>query len=1135
MKIQFQLWILSGNMKRTMKIGFIRELKTSRGRFISIMLLMFISTFTLIGLKFVGPDIRQTANEYLDEYNLADLTITGSYGLSEEEVKLLNEEVSGGEIEYGYFTDVTIGDKSDSMRIYSSPDEISKYELVEGEMPGSDNEIAISNQMASEYPLGSEIELVEKASDSDDLLKTHTFTVVGYVNSLEIMSTMDLGATNVGTGQLNGYGVVTPETFNSEVYMIARITYDDLRNKDAFMDEYLTAVAEHKTELEDALETMPSTRIETIKADAYTEISENEQKLKDAESELDDAEVKLEDAKSELDNAKEELTSAQAEIDSGNAEISAAQTQLNDAVLELEEKQSLVDNKTNELNDAKQEIDASLDDLEQAQSQIDDNKAQLDASKAQLEDGKNQYELKIDELNEQITSTNQALNQEGLSDAQIATLKQTLEQLNAGLEEATTSYNDFIQNAYNPGIAEINEGYAQISDAQSEVDQGYSEITPANDQVNAGLLELASAQSQIDTAYEKVSAGFTELETNKQKLVDGQAELDQGKIEYEAGLKEYETNKAKFDKEEPDARADIEEGYIEIEEAKADLASLKRPVYQVSTRSETSTAGGYQVFTSLATSIDKVANVFPILLYAVAALVTFTTMTRYVEDERINTGTLLSLGYSEKEIVSKFVVYGAVASSVGAILGIILGSVVIPLLLYTAFRGEFTTPDLIFTFDISVAFIALVVSLLCAIIPAFLVSSSEFKHAPSSLLLPKPPSDGSKILLERIPAIWNRLSFAHKVTARNIFRYKKRMFMTIFGVSGSVALLFTGLAMQGSIGNISDLQFKQIINYDMIVISQDNLAIDKEQKINDYLNQSQFEATKDIYVENVSQTAGPNNERQTITMMVADEFDNYINFIDRKSKEELTLKDDEVLISERLASILGLQIGDSFVVNSAEDEEITLTVGGITEMYMGHFIYMNKTTYENAFNTSYSSNASLVKMTNNDLDAVQEEVINIMKLDGVNTVMQNQSLINQVNNMSASLNSVMKLLIVLSVMLAVVILYNITNINVNERMRELSTTKVLGYYDNEVTLYIYRETVILSLIGIGVGYILGRIIHLFMMVSVAPLNMMFDPQVVISAFIVPAVLIILVSIILGIIVHNRLKHVDMLEALKSVE
>ncbi|WOO87129.1 FtsX-like permease family protein [Mollicutes bacterium LVI A0039] len=1122
-------------MKKTMKIGFIRDIKQSKGRFISILLLMFLSTFTLVGLKIVGPDIRATGDAYFDKYRLADITLMSTYGFAAEEQALINELVDNGDVEFGYIQDVTIGDTAESIRIFSNSKEISEYELIDGKMPTKSDQIAISNQMAEEYPIGSKIEITEKGDEEDYLLTNHSFTVVGHVNSLEIVSTLDLGATTVGTGQLNGYGVITDSAFDSEVYMIARVAYDDLQSKDAFLNDYLDTVKVYKKELEASITDLPEQRIATIKNDAYQEINENKQKLDDAAKELDDAQVKLDEGKSNLDNAKATLDSSSAQISEGERAIADGYTKISDGLSQLEIKQQELDQAQQELSSNLTIINNGQTEIDQALAEINANQLEVDNSRASLDAGLNQYLVGINNLQMAIADIDKQLLNPDLTDEERLVLEQTKNQLNIELAVVNGEYDYYVTSIYNPSITELNNAQLLIDGALVTINSKQTEIDAGREQLRLAQEQLTSGKQQLDAAKATLVQNQLGLDYKANELSVAKQQVATGFAEYYTGLDEYQANLLKFNEEEPQARLDIADGYKQIADAEQELEDLSMPVYTVYTREETPTSSGYSVFSSLATSIDKVANVFPIMLYAVAALVTFTTMTRYVEDERINTGTLLSLGYSEREIKRKYIVYGATSSSIGAVIGIMLGAVLIPELLYTSFRGEFTTPDLVLSFDLGIACGAMLVSVLCAIIPAFIVTASEFHSSPASLLLPKPPGNGSKIFLERITPIWNRLSFSHKVTARNIFRYKKRMLMTIFGVSGSVALLFTGLALQASIGNVSDIQFGEIIHYDMIAVEKSGMTPQEANEIEQLLSSTNVESSQDVYVESVSLEAGKNAERQAITMMVGTNENNYVQFRDRKTGETLKLNDGEVFINERLATALEINQGDTFTVNSAENIPVELKVGGIIEMYAGHFLFATEDTYREAFGETPVNNSIVFKLKDNSPSNIEQMAIDLMKLDGVQTVLQNASLIYQVENIATSLNSVMKLLIVLSVLLAVVILYNITNINVSERMRELSTTKVLGYYDKEVTLYIYRETMLLSIIGIIVGYGLGRIIHLFMMKTVAPLNMMFDQHVAIIAFIAPAILIIAVLVVLGIIIHFRLTKVDMLEALKSVE
>lgn len=432
----------------------------------------------------------------------------------------------------------------------------------------------------------------------------------------------------------------------------------------------------------------------------------------------------------------------------------------------------------------------------------------------------------------------------------------------------------------------------------------------------------------------------------------------------------------------------------------------------------------------------------------------------------------------------------------------------------------------------------MILALISAVVPAYVVAKKELQDRPANLLLPKPPSSGSKIFLEYITPIWNRMSFTHKVTARNIFRYKKRMFMTIFGVCGSVALLFTGFGVQHSISGIGERQFGEIIHYDLIVAKNDNLTENQEKDIDELLNSDTVKQQSPIHYEELSKVAGSTKDKQTIKLIVpedSDTFNEYIEIVNRKTNDELALKDDGAIISERLAKLLGVAKGDKITINDSNNNEITIKVTDITEMYMGHFIFMNANAYQEVFNQNYSANANLVTLTTSNKENTEIQAIEFMNLSGVKGVVQNTTLTTQIDTIVHSLDKIMKVLILVATLLAIVILYNLTNINVSERIRELSTIKVLGFYNGEVTMYIYRETLILSLFGIIAGYGFGFLLHRYIITAVPPDDVMFNPELWITTFIIPAIIIAVTTVVLGFFINKKLKHVDMLEALKSVE
>ena len=423
-----------------------------------------------------------------------------------------------------------------------------------------------------------------------------------------------------------------------------------------------------------------------------------------------------------------------------------------------------------------------------------------------------------------------------------------------------------------------------------------------------------------------------------------------------------------------------------------------------------------------------------------------------------------------------------------------------------------------------------------AVVPAWLAASKELREKPASLLLPKPPAKGSKILLEHFPPLWNRLNFTHKVTARNIFRYKTRMFMTIFGVCGAVSLLTAGLAVQSSIGQIGNRQFEELIHYDLIVAEESDTNSAQREEIATTLKGKTVQSSTAVRYEELSKTTGKENDKQSITLLATDDaynFNEYLTLRDRKTHQPQILVNNGAVISERLAEMLNVSVGDTFTVNDENGAQRTIKVAGISEMYIGHFIFMNAQCYEHVFGDQYSTNAYMVRLKDHSNANTERQGAKFMKLAAVRGVVQNTTQKNMVSTIVGSLNQIMEVLILVAVLLAVVILYDLTNLNVSERIRELSTIKVLGFHTSETTMYIYRETILLSLLGILAGYGFGEWLHRYIITEVPPDEVMFDPAISWIALAAPAIVVAVVLAVLGWIVYRQLETVDMLEALKS--
>lgn len=744
--------------------------------------------------------------------------------------------------------------------------------------------------------------------------------------------------------------------------------------------------------------------------------------------------------------AAAQLATAQAQLASANASVASGQTQLQAARTQLAQGQNQLSDSWNQLANGKTQLDA-------AREQLETSKTVLDKVGATL--GKWEQTGITGKLYEQIRGKyDMAINQ---------------------YNEACAEYNRQL-NAYNAGLQQYQNAVARLDQGSQAYRSNADNLAQASKQIAEKQNELGKAVSQ---AGKQVADGVTQL-------IQGQRDIDKAETEYQSKLAEFNAQK-------PEAERKISEAERQITLAEEKIDNLTVPAYSVSGRREGLTSQGYCVYMVIEGIVAKLADIFPIFLYFVAALVTFSTMGRMVDEERTNSGTLKALGYGNADVMLKFTVYGFAASTLGTCIGVLAGHTLLPLIVAHAYSAGFTMPDIMLKFHPWITMAAFALAWISAVVPAWLAASKELREKPASLLLPKPPAKGSKILLEHFPPLWNRLNFTHKVTARNIFRYKTRMFMTIFGVCGAVSLLTAGLAVQSSTA---------------------------------------------VRYEELSKTTGKENDKQSITLLATDDaynFNEYLTLRDRKTHQPQILVNNGAVISERLAEMLNVSVGDTFTVNDENGAQRTIKVAGISEMYIGHFIFMNAQCYEHVFGDQYSTNAYMVRLKDHSNANTERQGAKFMKLAAVRGVVQNTTQKNMVSTIVGSLNQIMEVLILVAVLLAVVILYDLTNLNVSERIRELSTIKVLGFHTSETTMYIYRETILLSLLGILAGYGFGEWLHRYIITEVPPDEVMFDPAISWIALAAPAIVVAVVLAVLGWIVYRQLETVDMLEALKSVE
>ena len=649
-------------------------------------------------------------------------------------------------------------------------------------------------------------------------------------------------------------------------------------------------------------------------------------------------------------------------------------------------------------------------------------------------------------------------------------------------------------------------------DAQESLDEGKKQLDEAESNLTAGKSRLQEIETRLQAQENQVS----QLPEPQKSQASSQLEEAKDQLKQEKGKLAQ-------------AESDLANEKSKWQTSQDEVNALTEPTYHVYNRKSSPTGQGYLMYSNSAMSIRAVGNIFPVVLYAVAAMVTFTTMTRFVDEERTNAGIFKALGYHSKDIIAKFVIYGQVAGTLGTFFGILIGHYILAPTISHIITERMIVGESQQYFYWTYSCLALGLSLVASVLPAYLVSRRELHEEAAQLLLPKPPVKGSKILLERMTFIWSHLSFTQKVTSRNIFRYKQRMLMTIFGVAGSVALLFAGLGIQSSVVGVADRQFNDLQQYQMILSVNSRASYSDKARLEEKLQSDEVESYRLIYSKQIEEKYTGKAGVQTVTIMVTDQDDLAPFVILEKNGERLSLSNG-VVLTEKLAQLAGVSVGDNFTIDGQ-----TFKVGAITEHYVGHFVYMNQATYEEIYGQAPKMNTYLVQLK--DKSEVNTETVagEFMGQAAVSGLVQNASTIQLFESFANSLNHTMAILVLVSVLLAIVILYNLTNINVAERIRELSTIKVLGFHNKEVTLYIYRETIILSLIGMIVGLVSGFYLHQFLIQMIAPGTFRFQPKVGWEVYLIPVLAVSVILTILGVFVNHYLRKVDMLEALKSVE
>ncbi|MEG3269757.1 FtsX-like permease family protein [Streptococcus suis] len=1110
-----------------------QSLLSSKGRFLSIFSLMMLGALALTGLKVTAPNMEKTAQAYIASHRTMDLAVISGLGLSQADLDEL-ETIEGATLEAGYFKDVVTNEGQTAIRLFSAPQTLSTYKLVAGEMPSQKGQIALSASFKNRYKLDDTVQVTE--SDKDGKILTQTsFTLVGFVASAEIWDNETMGMATSGDGQLGGYGLVSQDTFKSEVYTIARIRYDDLVDLPYYSQAYQDRLDQHQEDLEKLLADNDEQRLETIQAEGQTEIDKGEAEIGQAQSQLDQAAGELASGKDQLASGRSEFARGRAKLVQSEMELRTVLAQLLQTKFQLDESKKELDNQKDKLDQSKSFLDVSHEGLletaqrlESAKQQLDSQNAQLSQTASQISTGRASWFQAQKELDLEIANhlqEGQTLSdypdllarQEGLD-----VEKSRLDQMESAHEQANQAYL---------------QGYDYYQTKQNEYNSNLAQYQTWNQEYQAGLARYQAGLGQYEQGLAAYQKGVSDYEWGVSQLASSDLKLRQEELRLEEADKELARAQSQLSEKQAEANQEISQAQTEIAQAKSDLSKLEKSPYQIYSRTSLPGGDGYTTYSNATKSIAAVGNVFPVVLYLVAALVTFTTMARFVDEERTQSGLLKALGYTNRQIMAKFILYGLAAGLVGTIVGIIAGNLLLsPLISDIITQTTVIGPAKLHFYPLWTG-LALLLSLASSVLPAYLVARRELTEKPAQLLLPKPPVTGSSIWLEKWPAIWSRLSFTHKVTARNIFRYKLRMLMTIFGVAGTVALLFGGLGIRSSISGVVQRQFGDLIHYDMLVVENSRAEEKDLDKLTDFLQSNQVRQSLPVAFEQLRQTVKTGSQRKnvSISLFISDRQDlgNLVS-LETSTGQSIQLSGRGIVLTEKLAAIYGVTVGDKLSL-TLEDKEVSVRVEAVADMYAGHFIYMTRGYYEQVTGKQKTANAYLVQLKDSQLGHIQTLASQLLAMPAVRSLVQNTSLIDMLTTIAGSLQTIMTILVILSILLGLVILYNLTIINMSERIRELSTIKVLGFHNKEVTLYIYRETIVLSLIGMGVGLIGGIYLHKILLTMIGSDSIRFNPSVGLEVYLIPILAISGILAALGWYVNHHLRKVDMLEALKSVD
>ena len=1064
-------------MKSMMKRNTFREIKKSFGRYFAILAIIALGVAFFSGLKITQSVMVHSADVYLKDLQFYDYRLVSTLGFTEENVEALAEKEDVRAAEGAISAEVLYKDAGENERVikmHSITEKVNKLKLVAGEMPQSADECVVDSVLFSEDAIGSKLVLSENNTTDDlDKFAYKEYTITGLVQSPCYIQ-FERGNTSIGNGRISGFAYILKDGFavdyDTEIY----IKFDE--DYDIYSDEYDSYMDAKEADWEAYTKEQADIRYEKIVKDAQDELDEKKEELEEKRAE----------AEAELESAKQQLTDGETEISDGKNQIASAKTELSA--------------KASELQSGKDALSSKAAELESASQQISGQESALAAKKAEYEQGLNAYLAAKQQVTDQ---------------------RNSLEAAKAQLMENTPGYEEM--------LAQIEAGLTEVAGAEAELNAKNAELEAAAGQLSSTESQLAAAKQQIEDGKNALAAAEAELTDGENQLAAAKEQIEEKEDQLEAaeteladGLLQYQEKQSEFDEQMQDADDQIADAQSKIDE-------IEKPETYVLDRN---TNVGYVCLKNDSGVVKGIANVFPVFFFLVAALICMTTMNRMVEEQRTQIGVLKALGFSEGKIMGKYLFYSGSAAISGTLIGYVLGIHFFPLVIITAYGIVYKMGG-IYVSDLPLVLVSLTVAVLCSVGTTWLSCHKELKEVAADLMRPKAPKAGKRVFLEHVPFIWKRLKFLQKVSVRNIVRYKKRFFMMVIGISGCTALLVMGFGVRDSVVAVADQQYEEIQLYNIGVtlkagkmpgeadLKSLDSVLEKENAAGMYAMEKTIDLVTDKGTKSIHMVAVEN----------PDEVGDFISLHTKKQEPIAYPKEGEAVLSKKVAETYAVKKGDTILLRDSDNNEMHLKVTGICENHIYNYVYIAPESYEKQIGDVVFKNV-YVRLP--DASDIHEVSAALMKADGVTAVTVNSDMLSRISQMMSCMNYIVIIIIICAGALAFIVLYNLNNINITERVREIATIKVLGFYPKETASYVFRENMVLTAIGCGLGLILGKWFHRFVMGEIQIDMVSFNVQINAVSYLFSVLLTMGFAWIVNCMMTGKLERINMAESLKSI-